>query len=57
MLMRASEPDITARLDALFGKVADVTVRPTWQVLKVLKYVGDQEALSMRTSRALSEVR
>ena len=55
--MRASEPDITARLDALFGKVADVTVRPTWQILKVLKYVNDQEALSMRTSRALSDVR
>lgn len=55
--MRASDPDVTARLNALFGPAKDVTVRPIGHVLGVLKYLSDMDALSMRTSRELSRAK
>lgn len=53
--MRASDPEVTARLDALYGKCDRVTRRPVGQVLGVLKYLGDQNTLEILTSRALSK--
>lgn len=55
--MRASDPEVTARLDALYGPCERVTRRKVGQVLLVLKYLGDQNTLEILTGRAMSSVK
>ncbi len=52
-----SAPKMTAHLDALFGPVKSVVDRPLWQVLKVSKYLYEQDTLSALTQRQMVEAK